>query len=100
MVPSLHAVSLRLRELIYRLTRNVSYPLTLLGNFVYSLANRLHLIPSSGADLELGSYAQVPGTARAEAERRRYLTLLIQYAETYEFYLQSNGFEGTGPTAR
>jgi len=43
------------------------YPLTLLGNFVYSLANRLHLIPSSGADLELGSYAQVPGTARAEA---------------------------------
>ena len=54
--------------------RAVSYPLTLLGNFVYSAANHLHLIPSSSADLELGSYAQVPGTARAEAERRRYLT--------------------------
>ncbi|KAF8807828.1 DUF1751-domain-containing protein [Phlegmacium glaucopus] len=51
------------------------YPLTLLGNFVYSWANRLHLIPSSSADVELGSYAQVPGTARAEAERRRAMAL-------------------------
>ncbi|KAF8167633.1 eukaryotic integral membrane protein-domain-containing protein [Crassisporium funariophilum] len=51
------------------------YPLTLLGNFVYSLANRLHLIPSSGSDVELGGYGQVPGTARAEAERRRALAL-------------------------
>lgn len=55
-------------------TKTASYPLTLLGNFVYSWANRLHLIPSSSADVEQGGYAQVPGTARAEAERRRYLT--------------------------
>jgi hypothetical protein len=48
-----------------------SYPLTLLGNLVYSLATRFHLIPSAGPDVELGSYGQVPGTARAEAERRR-----------------------------
>ncbi|TFK36961.1 eukaryotic integral membrane protein-domain-containing protein [Crucibulum laeve] len=45
------------------------YPLTLLGNFVYSLATRFHLIPKS-SDLE-GAYTQVPGSARAEAERRR-----------------------------
>ncbi|KIM47757.1 hypothetical protein M413DRAFT_439425 [Hebeloma cylindrosporum] len=51
------------------------YPLTHLGNFVYSLANRFHLIPSSGADVELGGYGQVPGTARAEAERRRAMAL-------------------------
>ncbi|KAF4623595.1 hypothetical protein D9613_002223 [Agrocybe pediades] len=51
------------------------YPLTLLGNFVYSLANRFHLIPTSGADVELGAYGQVPGTARAEAERRRAMAL-------------------------
>ncbi|KAF8899003.1 eukaryotic integral membrane protein-domain-containing protein [Infundibulicybe gibba] len=49
------------------------YPLTLLGNFVYSLATRFHLIPTSSGDLESGGYTQVPqGTARAEAERRRY----------------------------
>lgn len=48
-----------------------SHPLTLLGNFVFSLATRFHLIPSSSADVESGSYSQVPGSARAEAERRR-----------------------------
>jgi hypothetical protein len=53
----------------------VHYPLTLLGDFVYSLANRFHLIPSSGADVEVGGYGQVPGTARAEAERRRAMAL-------------------------
>ncbi|KAF8913111.1 eukaryotic integral membrane protein-domain-containing protein [Gymnopilus junonius] len=51
------------------------YPLTLLGNFVYSLATRFHLIPSAGADVELGGYAQVPVNARAEAERRRAMAL-------------------------
>ncbi|KAF9486292.1 DUF1751-domain-containing protein [Pholiota conissans] len=51
------------------------YPLTLLGNFVYSLATRFHLIPNGGSDVELGSYGQVPGTARAEAERRRAMAL-------------------------
>ncbi|THV07541.1 DUF1751-domain-containing protein [Dendrothele bispora CBS 962.96] len=43
------------------------------GDFVYKLANRLHLIPTGG-DLENG-YAPVPGSARAEAERRRAMAL-------------------------
>ncbi|RXW24039.1 hypothetical protein EST38_g1847 [Candolleomyces aberdarensis] len=46
-------------------------PLTILGNTVHSLANRFHLIPTSSSDIEGGAYAQVPGGARAEAERRR-----------------------------
>ncbi|KAG6837691.1 hypothetical protein H0H93_004967 [Arthromyces matolae] len=51
-------------------------PLTLLGNFVFNLATRFHLIPTSTGDVEIGStYNQVPGTARAEAERRRALAL-------------------------
>ncbi|KAJ7631144.1 putative PDUPA2 [Roridomyces roridus] len=50
------------------------YPLTLLGNFVHSLATRFHLIPL-GTDIEGGSYSQVPGSARAEAERRRAMAL-------------------------
>ncbi|KAJ7040429.1 eukaryotic integral membrane protein-domain-containing protein [Mycena alexandri] len=53
----------------------VHYPLSLLGNFVHSLATRLHLIPAAGADLESGLYSQVPGSARAEAERRRAMAL-------------------------
>ncbi|KAK7064081.1 hypothetical protein R3P38DRAFT_2492769 [Favolaschia claudopus] len=51
------------------------YPLGLLGNFVYTLANRFHLIPASNGDLESGAYSQVPGSARAEAERRRAMAL-------------------------
>lgn len=50
-------------------------PLTILGNFVYNLANRFHLIPKSTGDLESGTYNQVPLSARAEAERRRALAL-------------------------
>ncbi|KAJ7597523.1 eukaryotic integral membrane protein-domain-containing protein [Mycena floridula] len=51
-------------------------PLTLLGNTVYTVANRFHLIPSTGSsDLEGGAYSQVPGSARAEAERRRAMAL-------------------------
>ncbi|KAG6841747.1 hypothetical protein C0991_007076 [Blastosporella zonata] len=50
-------------------------PLTLLGNLVFSLATRFHLIPTSSADVEIGSYNQAPGTARAEAERRRAMAL-------------------------
>ncbi|KAJ7808223.1 hypothetical protein B0H14DRAFT_2870581 [Mycena olivaceomarginata] len=53
----------------------IHYPLGLLGNFVHSLATRLHLIPTSSADLESGLYSQVPGGARAEAERRRAMAL-------------------------
>ncbi|SJL06197.1 uncharacterized protein ARMOST_09533 [Armillaria ostoyae] len=51
------------------------YPLTLLGNFVFSTANRFHLIPATHGDLESGLYNQVPGSARAEAERRRAMAL-------------------------
>ncbi|KAJ6575300.1 eukaryotic integral membrane protein-domain-containing protein [Mycena capillaripes] len=55
------------------------YPLSILANFVHSLATRLHLIPT-GSDLESGLYSQlpasqVPGSARAEAERRRAMAL-------------------------
>lgn len=35
------------------------------------LATKFHLIPTASADIESGGYAQVPGGARAEAERRR-----------------------------
>ena len=48
-----------------------SYPLTLLGDFVYSLATRFHLIPLASTDVEGGAFSQVSGTARAEAERQR-----------------------------
>lgn len=48
-----------------------STPLSMLGNFVFYWANRFHLIPASHGDLESGTYSQVPGSARAEAERRR-----------------------------
>jgi len=51
------------------------YPLTLLGNLVFSLAMRFHLIPLSSGDVEIGAYTQVPGSARAEAERRRAMAL-------------------------
>ncbi|KAJ6503352.1 eukaryotic integral membrane protein [Mycena vitilis] len=53
----------------------VHYPLSMLANFVHSLATRLHLIPTSSADIESGLYSQVPGSARAEAERRRAMAL-------------------------
>ncbi|KAF5388473.1 hypothetical protein D9757_004648 [Collybiopsis confluens] len=44
------------------------------GNFVYKWANTLHLIPSHGGDVESG-FTSVPGSARAEAERRRAMAL-------------------------
>lgn len=47
-----------------------SGPVSILSNTLYTLATRFHLIPSSGPDVESG-YSQVPGGARAEAERRR-----------------------------
>ncbi|TFY69984.1 hypothetical protein EVJ58_g107 [Rhodofomes roseus] len=48
-------------------------PITWLGNTVYMLASKFHLIPASGSDVEAGGYAAVPGGARAEAERRRHV---------------------------
>lgn len=51
-------------------------PLTLLGNTVFALATKLRLLPNSAShDVEIGTYGQLPGTARAEAERRRALAL-------------------------
>ncbi|KAF4604951.1 hypothetical protein EYR40_003734 [Pleurotus pulmonarius] len=53
----------------------VHKPLGLLGNTVHSLANKFHLIPTTHGDVETGIYTQVPGSARAEAERRRAMAL-------------------------
>jgi len=41
---------------------------------VYKWANTLHLIPSHGGDIE-GGFSTIPGSARAEAERRRAMAL-------------------------
>jgi hypothetical protein len=49
----------------------ISTPITLLGNTTYNYASRFHLIPSAGADLEANT--SQPGSARAEAERRRFV---------------------------
>ncbi|KAJ7070862.1 eukaryotic integral membrane protein-domain-containing protein [Mycena amicta] len=51
------------------------YPLSILGNTTHSLATRFHLIPSASPDVESGLYNQAPGSARAEAERRRAMAL-------------------------
>ncbi|GBE77731.1 hypothetical protein SCP_0106130 [Sparassis crispa] len=50
-------------------------PITMLANTSYSLAVKFHLIPVSGLDVESGGYSQLPGGARAEAERRRAMAL-------------------------
>ncbi|PIL31764.1 hypothetical protein GSI_06468 [Ganoderma sinense ZZ0214-1] len=50
-------------------------PMSILGNTVYGVANKFHLIPTGGNDAEAGGYSQVPGGARAEAERRRAMAL-------------------------
>ncbi len=49
----------------------ISTPITLLSNTTYKYASRFHLIPSGGADLEANP--SQPGSARAEAERRRFV---------------------------
>lgn len=78
MVPTFHAVSTDVpNHRSIMLNGLPSYPLTLLGNLVYSLATRFHLIPIAGPDVEVGAYSQVPGTARAEAERRRYIQFIL-----------------------
>ncbi|KAI0719965.1 eukaryotic integral membrane protein [Cerioporus squamosus] len=50
-------------------------PITILSNTAYTVANKFHLIPSGGVDIEAGGYSQLPGGARAEAERRRAMAL-------------------------
>ncbi|KAH7886121.1 eukaryotic integral membrane protein-domain-containing protein [Phlebopus sp. FC_14] len=50
-------------------------PLSMFGNGVHNVATRFNLIPASVPhDIESG-YSQLPGGARAEAERRRALAL-------------------------
>jgi hypothetical protein len=88
MVSTLHAVS-QPYDSIYLLFSECcrsSYPLTLLGNFVFSLATRFRLIPSSSGDVEIGAYTQVPGSARAEAERRRYVSVVKRRRFSIQLY--------------
>ena len=56
-----------------------SGPIGVLGNTVYGVANKFHLILTGGNDAEAGGYSQLPGGARAEAERRR---LVSPYVDT------------------
>ncbi|KAI0654240.1 DUF1751-domain-containing protein [Cubamyces menziesii] len=49
-------------------------PITLLANTAHALATKFHLIPTGSIDVEAG-YSQLPGGARAEAERRRAMAL-------------------------
>ncbi|KIP05346.1 hypothetical protein PHLGIDRAFT_128965 [Phlebiopsis gigantea 11061_1 CR5-6] len=53
----------------------VHTPISWLGNTVHGLATKFHLIPLATVDVEAGGYTQVPGGARAEAERRRAMAL-------------------------
>ncbi|EIN13974.1 DUF1751-domain-containing protein [Punctularia strigosozonata HHB-11173 SS5] len=53
----------------------VHAPISVLSNTAHHLANRFHLIPGATLDVEAGAYAQLPGGARAEAERRRAMAL-------------------------
>ncbi|KAI0361426.1 eukaryotic integral membrane protein [Trametes cingulata] len=53
----------------------IHVPITLLSNTAYTLASRFHLIPTGNIDVEAGGYSQLPGGARAEAERRRAMAL-------------------------
>jgi len=48
-------------------------PISFLANTTYKYASRFHLIPGGGTDLE-ANHSQ-PGSARAEAERRRAMAL-------------------------
>ena len=57
-----------------------SGPITWLGNTVYHYASRFHLMPSGSVDVEAGGYAAVPGGARAEAERRRCVLVVLSLA--------------------
>lgn len=43
---------------------------------MHSLAKKFHIIPASAPDVESGGYSQLPGGARAEAERRRQVHLI------------------------
>ncbi|KAI0652030.1 DUF1751-domain-containing protein [Trametes meyenii] len=53
----------------------IHVPITLLANTAHMLASKFHLIPTANIDVEAGGYSQLPGGARAEAERRRAMAL-------------------------
>ncbi|EIW64293.1 DUF1751-domain-containing protein [Trametes versicolor FP-101664 SS1] len=53
----------------------IHVPITLLANTAYTIASKFHLIPVGNIDIEAGGYSQLPGGARAEAERRRAMAL-------------------------
>ena len=64
--------SLSINMIMFSSSRTLdSTPITLLSNTTYKYASRFHLIPSGGADLEAN--LSQPGSARAEAERRRFV---------------------------
>jgi len=66
-----HSMSLYSHQVThFNLVPGFSGPVSMLADTLYSLATRFHLIPTANYDLEAG-YTQVPGGARAEAERRR-----------------------------
>lgn len=69
----LHSKFLRLIIKMKRalLTLRTSKPISFLANTTHMLATKFHLIPATGSDVESGGYSQLPGGARAEAERRR-----------------------------
>jgi hypothetical protein len=62
----------------------ISTPITLLANTTYNYASRFHLIPSAGADLEAN--LSQPGSARAEAERRRFVVFLFVWERRQYFH--------------
>ena len=53
------------------LSNAISTPITFIANTTYKYASQFHLIPNGGADLEAN--LSQPGSARAEAERRRFV---------------------------
>jgi len=61
--------------LIYWFPPFAHKPISFLANTTYMLATKFHLIPASNLDVESGGYSQLPGGARAEAERRRAMAL-------------------------
>ena len=61
---------------------------------------RFRLIPSSSGDVEIGSYTQVPGSARAEAERRRYASDVNRGRILKLNFIQGNGIESPRPATR
>jgi hypothetical protein len=71
----------------------ISTPITFLANTTYKYASQFHLIPSGGTDLE-ANHSQ-PGSARAEAERRRFVVSSSSRNVDNIFFFQGNGTEGT-----